>query len=154
MAILTARIRVTKKFNFDMAHALHGHDGPCKNIHGHSYHLYVTLRGVPRYSTNHPKDGMVIDFTELKSRIEQSVIKLFDHALVLNECSFPGGVDTLKKQFEKIILVPYQPSCENLVIDFKDRIKKVLEETGLELFSLRLDETATSFAEWYAEDNE
>ena len=59
-------IRVTKVFTFDMAHALFGYDGPCKNIHGHTYELSVTLKGKVLQENNHPKDGMVIDFTDFK----------------------------------------------------------------------------------------
>ena len=59
-------IRVTKKFNFEMAHALTGHDGPCKNIHGHSYFLFITISGKPINDSTDPKNGMVMDFSDLK----------------------------------------------------------------------------------------
>ncbi len=42
-----AIIRITKAFNFEMAHALLGYKGPCKHIHGHSYELFVTVKGKP-----------------------------------------------------------------------------------------------------------
>lgn len=147
------KVRVTKKFSFDMAHALFGHDGPCKNIHGHSYSLFVTLRGVPRRQDNHPKDGMIIDFADLKNMINKSVIHVYDHALVLSEQSDKELMEAIKRQYYKIVIVPFQPSCENLIIEIKEKIKNVLVSTDFELVSLRLDETATSYAEWFASDN-
>jgi 6-pyruvoyltetrahydropterin/6-carboxytetrahydropterin synthase len=56
-------IRITKEFQFEMAHALLGHDGPCKNIHGHSYKLDVTVKGKVKQNTTDPDEGMVVDFT-------------------------------------------------------------------------------------------
>lgn len=153
LAVLNEKVRVTKKFSFDMAHALHGHDGPCKNIHGHSYSLYVTLCGIPKQQENHPKDGMIIDFAELKSLVNKSVIEIYDHALVLSKNSFPESVEVLKKQYDKILIVPFQPSCENLVIEIKNKIINALTSSEFELVSVRLDETATSYAEWFASDN-
>jgi 6-pyruvoyltetrahydropterin/6-carboxytetrahydropterin synthase len=152
-SLASEKVRVTKKFTFDMAHALLGHDGPCKNIHGHSYSLYVTLRGVPRHQDHHPKDGMIIDFSELKSIINQTVINIYDHALVLSKNSDMELLGAIKKQYDKIVIVPFQPSCENLIIEIKNKIKTVLNNSEFELISLRLDETATSYAEWFSSDN-
>jgi len=59
-------IRVTKEFSFEMAHVLWNYDGPCKNVHGHSYRLFVTLSGFPVDNQENPKNGMVIDFGDLK----------------------------------------------------------------------------------------
>ena len=50
-------VRITKAFKFEMAHALHGYDGLCKNIHGHSYRLWVTIRGEIKNEKGHRKDG-------------------------------------------------------------------------------------------------
>ena len=58
-------IRVTKEFSFEMAHALTNYDGPCRNIHGHSYRLFVTVSGIPSDDPRDPRNGMVIDFSEL-----------------------------------------------------------------------------------------
>lgn len=145
-------IRVTKKFTFDMAHALYGYDGPCKNIHGHTYELYVTLKGRVLENENHPKNGMVIDFTDFKKIVTDQVISIFDHSLVLNLNSPHAQLKELKTNFEKINYVPYQPSCENLLIDFLNRIKLKLPN-NITVNNLKLKETPTSFAEWFLEDN-
>jgi 6-pyruvoyltetrahydropterin/6-carboxytetrahydropterin synthase len=145
-------IRVTKKFTFDMAHALYGYDGPCKNIHGHTYVLYVSLKGKALENENHPKNGMVIDFTDFKKIINEQIISVFDHSLVLNSNSPHAKLKELTDNFEKINYVPYQPSCENLLIDFLERIKKHFH-TSISIKSIKLEETPTSFAEWFDEDN-
>ena len=147
------KIRVTKKFTFDMAHALYGHDGACANIHGHTYHLAVTIFGSPLIEINNPKNGIVIDFTDLKSIVKKEVIDRFDHALVLNGNSPHSKVEVLHNQFNKIILVPFQPSCENMLIEIKNTLIHFFNVRH-QLISLRLDETPTSYAEWHLSDNQ
>lgn len=146
-------IRITKEFNFEMAHALYNHDGKCAQIHGHSYGLDVTLRGQIRNEELHPKNGMVMDFGDLKKLIKQQIIDIFDHALVLNRNTPHREAIAPSAGFTNILLVPYQPSSENLLLDFVERIRMHLP-ANIQLFSLKLRETNSSFAEWYAEDNE
>ncbi len=145
-----AQIRVTKIFSFEMAHALYNHDGACKNIHGHSYKLMVTIKGSPCNNPNSPKDGMVIDFSELKNIVKKNIIDIFDHSFVLNQKVEPQNY--CPQMNGNTIFLPYQPTCENLIIDFAGRLKALLP-SNLELYSLKLYETATSFAEWFAADN-
>jgi 6-pyruvoyltetrahydropterin/6-carboxytetrahydropterin synthase len=144
-------VRISKEFNFDMAHALLGYDGLCKNIHGHSYTLVVTVMGSPIKDNNSPKDGMLIDFKDLKGIIKKHIIDRFDHALVLNGATPHDAVAVLKKHYDKIVLLDYQPTTENMIADFASQISDLLP-SNLNLFSLRLRETPTSFAEWYAGD--
>jgi 6-pyruvoyltetrahydropterin/6-carboxytetrahydropterin synthase len=148
-----SKIRITKEFKFESAHALLGYDGPCKNIHGHSYRLAVTVIGEPLNDNSSPKNGMVMDFGILKQIINDSIVKPFDHALILNAKTEHVHSKETKSLAEKLILADYQPSCENLLLDFVERIKNKLPE-HIQLFSIRLDETSNSFAEWYAVDND
>lgn len=146
-------IRLTKEFSFEMSHVLEGYDGPCSQIHGHSYRLFVTVRGVPSTDPADPKLGMVLDFSVLKKIVGSLVIDRFDHALMIRETA--GNADfvaTLRSRFTSIIAVPYQPTCENLIAYLASVIAPELP-AGVELHSLRLHETATSFAEWLACDN-
>lgn len=143
-------IRVTKEFNFEMAHALLNHDGPCKNIHGHSYQLCVTLKGTPVTEGSSSKVGMVIDFTDIKKIVNEEIINRFDHALVLNKSTADNIFFGLKEQ--KLLLVDFQPTCENMLAHFAEKLKKILPST-VTLHHLQLRETSTSYAEWYAEDN-
>lgn len=146
------KIRVTKCFTFDMAHALYGYDGPCKNIHGHTYHLDITLLGQPIEDIEHVKLGMVIDFGDLKSIVQKFIIQVFDHALVLNEEAPYSKSEVISNEFEKVILVPFQPTCENLLLHFVDILKDKFS-TKTQLFSITLKETPTSSASWFLIDN-
>lgn len=135
-----------------MAHALYNHDGPCRHIHGHTYKLDIVLVGVPLQRKGHPKDGMVMDFKDLKNSVKRDVISVFDHALVLNECYKEKYSEILEDDFGKVHFVPYQPTCENLLLDIKNRIRNGLS-SDQELHSVRLHETPTSFAEWNKTEN-
>ncbi len=149
---MNSKIRVTKRFVIDMAHALFGYDGPCKNIHGHTYHLAVTVIGHVDKDINSPKLGMVVDFTDLKNLVNAEIIDVFDHALVLNREAPYTKNELITHEFEKVILTDYQPSCENLLLDFKNKIINKLPQQ-ITLCSVRLEETPTSYAEWLASDN-
>jgi 6-pyruvoyltetrahydropterin/6-carboxytetrahydropterin synthase len=148
-----ARIRITKEFRFEAAHALKGYDGPCRSIHGHSYELTVTVAGEPCKDESSPKKGMVMDFGDLKQIIKKCVIDPFDHALIMSSDYPESDYKRSSEAFSKIIEVGYQPTSENLLIDFAVRIKPLLP-ANVVLTSLRLRETATSYAEWMAGDNE
>ena len=144
------KIRITKEFKFEMAHALHGYDGLCKNIHGHSYKLRVTVRGNVRQEKGHKKDGMVMDFSVIKDIVKPEVIDKYDHSLVLNADSPHATIDL--SAFEKVHYLHFQPTSENLVLDFVKTIKENLP-SHVELYKVVLSDTATSFAEWSLEDN-
>ena len=149
-----SKIRITKQFNFETGHALYGYDGKCKNVHGHSYKLSVTVIGTPITDTNNVKYGMVIDFGDLKKIVKEEIVDIFDHATVFNENTpHVELANELKQRGHHVILVDYQPTSENMVIDFAVKIKKRLPDNIL-LHSLKLQETETSFAEWYQSDNE
>jgi len=146
-------IRITKQFSFETGHALYGYDGKCKNVHGHSYKLSVTVIGRPITDTSHVKLGMVIDFGDLKKIVKEEVEDVFDHATVFNKNT--PHVELARELMEhghNVILVDYQPTSENMVIDFAKKIQSRLPD-NIQLFSLKLKETETSFAEWYASDN-
>ena len=148
-----SKIRITKQFSFETGHALYGYDGKCKNIHGHSYKLSVTVIGNPISDNTNPKWGMVIDFGDLKKIVNKEIVDVFDHAVIFNKNTPHADLGTiLMEHGHNVILTDYQPSSENMVLDFVEKIKGKLPE-GVELFSLRLQETETSVAEWYASDN-
>lgn len=149
------KIRITKEFCFECAHSLFGYDGKCSRIHGHSYKLFVTIKGESQDVSDSPKDGMLVDFSDLKRFVNEVVIDKFDHALVLSEGT-PLSAE-LAGTYDNVILLPFRPTTENLLAHFasllKEGMKKDPKFAHSTLFSLRLLETATSFAEWYAEDN-
>jgi 6-pyruvoyltetrahydropterin/6-carboxytetrahydropterin synthase len=146
-------IRITKQFNFETGHALYGYDGKCKNVHGHSYKLSVTVIGRPIADNTEVKYGMVIDFSDLKKIVKEEIVDVFDHATVFNKNTpHIELAKELQQRDHHVILVDYQPTSEMMVIDFADKIKKRLPK-NIDLFSLRLQETESSFAEWFASDN-
>ena len=148
-----AGIRITKQFSFETGHALYGYDGKCRNVHGHSYKLSVTVIGQPITDTSNVKYGMVIDFSDLKKIVKEEIVNVFDHATVFNKNTpHVELAKELKDRGHNVLLVDYQPTSEMMVVDFSKKIKKRLAE-NIELHSLKLQETETSFAEWYASDN-
>ncbi len=135
-----ALIRVTKEFRFEMAHALWNYDGPCRNVHGHSYILYVTVAGEP------------VNFGDLKKIVNESIVDRFDHTLMVSGLAPAATIETFRKHFGNVIISSYQPTCENLVADIAATLGSRMPE-GTYLHSIRLFETATSCAEWHASDN-
>ena len=145
------KIRLTKHFSFEAAHALHNYDGKCSRLHGHSYQLFVTVIGTPETDPDSPKLGMVMDFGLLKKIVNEEIIDKFDHSVVLNEKSAFHPCSDLQ-MFSNVIVVPFQPTCENMLIHFASKITPRLPE-GVALWKLKLYETADSYAEWCKEDN-
>ena len=149
-----SKIRITKQFNFETGHALYGYDGKCKNVHGHSYKLSVTVIGSPITDRSNVKYGMVIDFSDLKKIVKEEIVDQFDHATVFNSTTpHIELANELEKRGHHVILVNYQPTSENMVIDFAQKIKNRLP-SNIALYSIKLQETETSFAEWHASDNQ
>ncbi|MEX0274218.1 MAG: 6-pyruvoyl tetrahydropterin synthase family protein [Flavobacteriaceae bacterium] len=147
------QIRITKEFTFETGHALYGYDGKCRNVHGHSYKLAVTVIGTPITDTTHVKLGMVIDFGDLKTIVKEEVVDPFDHATVFNgRTPHVELAKELESRGHKVILADYQPTSENMVADFAQKIKARLPK-NIKLHSLRLRETDTAYAEWFASDN-
>jgi len=146
-------IRITKEFSFETAHALEGYDGACRHIHGHSYRLQVTVSGSPVSDPESPKFGMVMDFGDLKRIVAENIVSRFDHALVVRRTAGNESlVDRLRVRYESVMAVSYQPTSENMLLEFVDVLRRELPQS-VRLEAVRLCETATSCAEWRAEDN-
>lgn len=146
-------IHLTKEFSFESAHALWGYDGKCREIHGHSYRFFVTIKGEPITDEQSPKLGMVMDFGELKAIVGREITNRLDHSFVMRRTEQAEALAAaMGSQFTNVVLVDYQPTCENMLIDFAARLRAALPE-GVKLHSLRLHETATSYAEWYSDEN-
>jgi 6-pyruvoyltetrahydropterin/6-carboxytetrahydropterin synthase len=107
-------IFITKEFSFDSAHKLNWHKGKCKDLHGHTYKLYVTIKG------NINKNGIVIDFIDLKNIVNKKVIDILDH-----------------KYINSIIK---NPTAENISIWIWKQLEKELN-----LYEIKLYETPTSY---------
>ena len=148
------KIRITKQFDFETGHALYGYDGKCRNVHGHSYKLSVTVIGTPIEDNNNVKFGMVIDFKDLKNIVKDEIVDVFDHATVFNKNTpHVELAHELATRGHSVILVDYQPTSEMMLVDFAAKINAKIP-SSVKLHSLRLQETGSSYAEWFASDNE
>ena len=117
-----AKIRITKNFRFEAAHALYGYNGKCKNIHGHNYKLFVTIIGIPISEPTNVKYGMVMDFDDLKKIVKSEIIEEFDHSVIFNKNSpHIELANELIKNGHKVILADYQPTIEEMIVDFAKR---------------------------------
>ncbi len=94
-----------------------------------------------------------MDFGDLKRIVNKTVVDRFDHSLVLKDSeNYSSLIETLNKFYRRIEVVDYQPTCENMVSRFAADISSYLPD-HVKLFSIKLHETATSYAEWFASDN-
>lgn len=128
-----------------MAHAIHGYSGACKNIHGHSYELHITVGAATQNEDYIPAPGFLIDFKEIKKLITESVIKKLDHQLLLSEEFLQEN-----KSFspaENLVVFEAEPSAENLLIHIRTMLRKQLPE-NIRHIQLKLFETKDSYAEW------
>lgn len=146
-------IRITKIFTFETAHVLYNYDGKCKNMHGHSYKLFVTVKGTPINDVEHPKNGMVVDFGDIKKIVKEEIVDVWDHAVLINAGS-PHKVlgEDLEQKGHKVIYCNFQPTCENMLYEIARKIQSQLTG-GVQLAYLKLHETENSYGEWFAEEN-
>lgn len=140
-------LQVTKIFHFETAHAIHGYSGACKNIHGHSYEFLVTVSGKESGETYIPDTGFVVDFKELKQCVNEAVVKLLDHKLILSN-NFLENHPALQNT-ANLLVWAVEPSAENILIFIKENILKFLP-AGIYLEKLKIFETRDSYAEWFA----
>ena len=144
------RVRITKEFDFEAAHALDGYDGKCQDIHGHNYHLSLTFFGEPINNKSLSNNGMVVDFGDIKEFLNKTIKPLFDHRLILrNDSRFLG----LEQQNQRIRYVDYQPTTENMLLEIVGIVSNSFEKkTNAVLYSAFLRETSSSYVEWHKED--
>lgn len=140
-------LQITKIFRFEMAHAIYGYAGRCKNVHGHSYILHVTITGVANNDKYIPAPGFIYDFKQLKKIVKDTVINKLDHHLVLSKGYLQS--DPAFTSAENIFVWETEPTVENILIYMKQNLQLALPEE-IKLVKLKLFETADSYAEWMA----
>ncbi len=137
-------MKITKIFTFDSSHLLDGHDGKCKNLHGHTYRLEITVSdGLIRGGA---KDGMVMDFADLKTIAEREIIAPFDHAFLYHtdnarECQIAALLEGWQM---KTLRLSCRTTAENMAAEIYGRLKAA----GVSVCSVKLWETPTSCAEF------
>lgn len=139
-------LSLTKVFHFETAHAIHGYNGPCRNIHGHSYELHVTVATHQLMDDYVPAPGFVIDFKEIKKIVKEQLIQQLDHKLILSK-EFIVSNNYSSKQ-ENIIIWDFEPTAENILLYIKNELFAALPHQ-VQLANLKLFETKDSYAEWH-----
>ena len=140
-------LSVTKIFYFEMAHAIHGYRGACKNIHGHSYELHVSVASNKIYEGYFPAPGFVIDFKELKKTVTSAIIENLDHKLILSR-DFLSAHSLISTQ-ENLVTWEEEPTAENLQVFISQKLFNIFP-AEIKLVKLKLYETKDSYAEWRA----
>jgi len=153
-------ITVTKEIRFEAAHRLRFHKGACRNIHGHSYLLRVTVSAMPK--SKHPDPNMVIDFGVLKKVMlavthgeefgDLPPIQSWDHSVILHEDDYLAAVLRVATADQgepiNIVRLTREPTVENMVEIFAGLFDRLLAPLGVEIEKVGLWETATSYAVW------
>jgi len=135
---------ITKILTFDSAHRLMNHKGKCKNLHGHTYKLEVSLT-----SNKLTPDGMVVDFTILKNLVQKWVDDNLDHSTILNKDD-RKVIEFCQKMGFRSYLINGEPTAENMTQVIYDQIKRVLDANkdvlldDLKISYIKLWETSTS----------
>lgn len=133
-------LTVTKTVRFDAAHVLTNHQGLCRNLHGHTYRVDVSVR-----QAADDAGDMVIDFKDLKQIAAREICDRFDHAFIYNtasagECEIAAVVE---KNGMRTVPLPFRSTAENLARHFFGKLKAHLPG----LARVRVWETADSSAE-------
>ena len=134
---------VTKTVKFDAAHVLTDHQGLCRNLHGHTYRVDVSV-------TAESDGDMVIDFKELKGVLAEVIGGRFDHSFIYNTTSAAESeiAAVVEKHGMRTVAIPFRSTVENLAKMFYNALKTRV--TGLS--AVKVWETADNSAE-YRESN-
>lgn len=112
-------VTIVKSFSFDSAHVLPWHNGKCKNLHGHTYRLEVSISGALN------ENGIVCDFSDVSALVKKEIVEKYDHKF-------------LNDFFDN-------PTAENMAVSFHGTIKGFFPENYVKI---KLHETPTSWAEY------
>ena len=134
-------ITVTKTVKFDAAHILSDHEGLCKNLHGHTYRVDISVS-----QPEGDERDMVIDFKDLKRIATETICDRFDHAFIYNtgsagECEIAAVVE---KNGMRTVALPFRSTAENLARHFHGELKPLIPG----LSAVKVWETADSCAEY------
>jgi 6-pyruvoyltetrahydropterin/6-carboxytetrahydropterin synthase len=154
------KVAVTKEFTFDCAHMLSNHKGLCANLHGHTYKLQITVQS---YNFQESKfessssEGMVIDFKELNAIVNDLIISKFDHSFIYWEkgCEAERELAYVAKKYGlRVVSFMERPTAENMSKYFFKLLKDYFKakNNSIDIVSVRLWETPTSFAEVMGDD--
>ena len=134
-------ITVTKTVKFDAAHVLTNHQGLCKNLHGHTYRVDISVT-----QAEDDASDMVIDFKDLKKIATEIICDRFDHAFVYNTKS-EGETEiaaVVERYGMRTVALPCRSTAENMARMFFEELKARISGVS----SVKVWETADSCAEY------
>jgi len=131
--LVTMLTKIAKDFRWEMAHRLPEHTGGCRNVHGHSYRMWIELTGEPG------EQGMVLDYFDLKKTVDPLIAEI-DHAFLCDR-SDALIVRFLESSGLKAVYVDFPTTAENLAKWFFERLKVIFN--GVNEGSSRDDRSST-----------
>jgi 6-pyruvoyltetrahydropterin/6-carboxytetrahydropterin synthase len=143
-------LTITRKLEFDAGHRIPDHNSQCRNLHGHRYTLEITLTGPVKEHDGDSDNGMILDFTDVKSLAKEHLVDVWDHAFLVYD------KDVAVKDFlaslpnHKTVVLSRVPTVENLAqIAFTILRKAYHDRFGstLTLSKIKLYETPNCWAE-------
>jgi 6-pyruvoyltetrahydropterin/6-carboxytetrahydropterin synthase len=143
-------ITITRKLEFDAGHRIPDHKSQCRNLHGHRYTIEITLVGEVIEEEGSSDNGMLMDFSDVKSLAHQHLVDVWDHAFLVYEKDAPVRNFLAGLPDHKTVVINKIPTVENLARTAFDILKPIYSDrygTGLKLHKLVLHETPNCWAE-------
>lgn len=148
-------LTITRKLEFDAGHRIPDHKSQCRNLHGHRYVLEITLVGNVIDQEGCSDNGMIMDFSDVKTLAKQHLVDVWDHAFLAyaKDKAVIAFLDTIPGH--KTVLIDSIPTVENLARTAFDILKTAYHDhygTGLRLHKVVLHETPNCWAEITADN--
>lgn len=143
-------LSITRKLEFDAGHRIPDHKSQCRNLHGHRYTLEITLVGQVVEIEGRSDNGMIMDFSDIKTLAKQHLVDVWDHAFLVyaKDQAVRNFLTSLPEH--KTVVIDRIPTVENLARTAFDILNAVYQDaygTGLHLQKLVLHETPNCWAE-------
>jgi len=143
-------MQITTRLEFDAGHRIPSHKSQCKNLHGHRYAIEITLSGDIITLENASENGMVMDFSDVKTIAKSAVIDVWDHAFLVyqHDKEILNFLNSLPNH--KTVVFPTVPTAENMAAEAFKILKNQYQDTfgnHLKLEKVRLYETPNNWAD-------
>lgn len=143
-------LTITRKLEFDAGHRIPDHKSQCRNLHGHRYTLEITLTGAVIDEEGRSDNGMIMDFSDIKTLAKRHLVDVWDHAFLVYEKDLAVRDFLATLPNHKTVVITRIPTVENLAQTAFDLLQTAFEDhfgTGLRLQRLVLHETPNCWAE-------
>lgn len=143
-------MQITRRLEFDAGHRIPDHQSHCRHLHGHRYAIEITLAGDIIQAGGQPMNGMVMDFSEIKSLARESLVDAWDHAFLVyrGDTAVVAFLQTLPEH--KTVVLDVVPTVENLAAIAFTLLDAVYDDrygNRLQLERVRLYETPNCWAD-------